>query len=55
MDEFYKIILKQEALLKYDITEGFLILTEDGLLIHSTPEMLGIDEDIFVGLENIFE
>lgn len=54
-DPLYRMIRLHRAMLAYDIAEGFLIETEDGGLHHSTPELLGIDDSIFEGLEEVIE
>ena len=41
------------AILKYEIDEAILFRNEEGKLEHTTPEMLGINPDIFVGLEDL--
>lgn len=41
------------AILKYELEEAFIFRNEEGKIQHTTPEMLGIDPDIFVGLEDI--
>ena len=41
------------AILQYELTEAFIFRNEEGKIQHTTPEMLGIDPDIFVGLEDI--
>ena len=39
---------------EYELAEGFIAYTENGVLVHTTPEMLGIDIDvIFVGIEDV--
>lgn len=54
-DPLHKMIRLQQALLAYDIAEGFLFETKDGRLLHSSPELLGVDDTIFEGLEEVIE
>ena len=53
MDPLYRMMQQHQALLAYDIAEGFLIETPEGGLIHSTPEILGLDDSVFEGLEDV--
>ena len=41
------------AILKYEFEEGIIFRNKEGKIQHTTPEMLGINPDIFVGLEDI--
>lgn len=41
------------AILKYELDEAILFRNKEGKLEHTTPEMLEIDPDIFIGLEDI--
>ena len=50
LDEMRKV---SNAILKYELEEAILFRNKEGKLVHTTPEMLGIDPDIFVGLEDI--
>jgi aspartate carbamoyltransferase catalytic subunit len=41
------------CILRYELEEAIVVRGEDGKLVHPTQEMLGIDPDIFIGLEDI--
>jgi hypothetical protein len=41
------------SILRYELEEAIVVRGEDGKLVHPTYEMLGIDPDIFVGLEEL--
>lgn len=52
-DKLMNAMIKQQAILDYELSEGFLQLTPEGHFVHTTPEMLGIDDSIFEGLEEV--
>jgi len=52
-DKLMKAMIRQQAILDYELSEGFLQLMPGGYFVHTTPEMLGIDDSIFEGLEDV--
>lgn len=42
------------AILKYEFDEAIIFRNEEGKIQHTTPEMLEINPDIFIGLEDLF-
>jgi len=42
------------SILKYEFEEAIIFRNEEGKIQHTTPEMLGINPDIFIGLEDLF-
>jgi hypothetical protein len=42
------------SILRYELEEAIIFRNEEGKIEHTTPEMLGIDPDIFEGLEDLF-
>lgn len=57
MEDFIKMMQeiekRQNAMIQYDLAEGFIFVNKDGFLQHTTPEMLSVTEDIFIGIEDV--
>jgi len=48
-----EVMRRQQNILRYEIAEGFAFINEQGNMQGTTPEMLEVTEDIFIGLEDV--
>ena len=48
-----EVMRRQQNILRYEIAEGFVFINDQGNMQGTTPEMLEVTEDIFVGLEDV--